>query len=105
MPHRGKIWTERDRYGNEVYLTWERWEDHILPGHPTMEGQLEKVRRTIQEGRRWQDPLNPNRYHYRLWDVDLPEDYNCIVVVVIVTPAQNERFVVTAYLDELPERG
>lgn len=105
MPRRGKIWTERDRYGNEVYLTWERWEEHILPGHPTMEGQLENVRRTIQEGRRWQDPLNSNRYHYRLWDVDLPEDYNCVVVVVIVRPAQKERFVVTAYLDELPERG
>jgi hypothetical protein len=25
----GKAWTARDRYGNEIYLTWERW-SHII---------------------------------------------------------------------------
>jgi hypothetical protein len=70
-----------------------------------MSGQYDRVRETIKSGRRQQDPINPNRYHYRLWYNDLPEDYNCVVAVVIVRPIEQERFVVTAYLDELPERG
>ena len=33
----GRRWTVRDRYGNEIYLTQERW-DHIIEptNHPEM---------------------------------------------------------------------
>jgi len=33
----GRRWTVRDRYGNEIYLTQERW-DHIIEStnHPEM---------------------------------------------------------------------
>jgi hypothetical protein len=102
-PPGGKVWTQRDRYGSEIYLTWERWE-HIVTGHPQMEGQLDRVQETLKAGRRQQDPINPHRYHYKRWYKDLPEDYNCVVVVVIVKPIEQERFVVTAYLDYLPRR-
>lgn len=36
MTESGKAWTVRDRYDNEVYLTWERWYNHILGFHPEM---------------------------------------------------------------------
>lgn len=44
----GRRWTVRDRSGNEVYLTEERWEHIIEPiNHPEMaayEQQLKAVR-------------------------------------------------------------
>jgi hypothetical protein len=31
----GKLWTQRDRFGNEIYLTRERWAHIIDPdNHP-----------------------------------------------------------------------
>lgn len=31
----GKAWTVLDRYDNEIYLTWERWEHIVEPdNHP-----------------------------------------------------------------------
>jgi hypothetical protein len=41
--HRGRAWTIRDRCGNEVYLTWERWE-HVIEFHPEMEPFFEDIR-------------------------------------------------------------
>jgi hypothetical protein len=33
----GKRWTVRDRYGNSIYLTNERWEHIVNPAnHPEM---------------------------------------------------------------------
>ena len=35
---RGKIWTQRDRFGNDIYLTYERWGHIINPdNHPDVE--------------------------------------------------------------------
>ncbi len=34
----GKLWTQRDRFGNEIYLTEERWAHIIdLDNHPEVE--------------------------------------------------------------------
>jgi hypothetical protein len=34
----GKIWTQRDRFGNDIYLTHERWSHIIDPdNHPELE--------------------------------------------------------------------
>lgn len=105
MTPSGKAWTVQDRYNDEVYLTWERWYDHILVYHPEMTPFFSELRQTVQTGRRWQDPLNPYRYRYVRWFDDLPSDeYNCIVAIVIVKPAQDDRFVVTAYQDYLIEK-
>ena len=32
----GKLWTQRDRHRNEIYLTRERWA-HIVENHPEVE--------------------------------------------------------------------
>jgi len=44
-------WTVRDRFGNEVYLTQERWE-HIVQAfsHPEMLAYEGRLKETIQSG-------------------------------------------------------
>jgi hypothetical protein len=100
MTQSGKAWTVRDRYGDEVYLTWERWYDHISLYHLEMTEFFDELYDTVRTGRRRQDPLKPHRYRYIRWfDNLVSEEYNCIVAIVIVKPATGERFVVTAYQD------
>ncbi|MBN1994150.1 MAG: hypothetical protein JW953_15740 [Anaerolineae bacterium] len=49
----GKLWTERDRFGNEIYLTRERWAQIIhSDNHPEVEPFLDYVAETIRLGRR-----------------------------------------------------
>jgi len=102
MPN-GKIWTQRDRYGNEIYLTPERWIHITDPeNHPEVGPYQIHVRETIWQGLRKQHPLIANAYkYYREFD-DLPND---IVVVVIFKSSvdatgrtHRENFIVTAYL-------
>lgn len=56
----GIRWSTNDRYGNDIYLTNERWQ-HIIDSinHPDMKNNEEQLRTTIRTGRRTQDPLNP----------------------------------------------
>jgi hypothetical protein len=59
MPN-GKLWTQHDRFGNDIYLTHERWRHIIDPdNHPEIEPYLDRVRETIRRGRRRQDPYDP----------------------------------------------
>jgi hypothetical protein len=105
MPN-GKIWTQRDRHGNEIYLTYERW-DHITDpeNHPELEPYQEHVRETIRNGRRQQHPLIANAYKYYHEFDDLPDGMNHVVAVVIFKRSTDtagrthrENFIVTAYL-------
>jgi len=61
----GKRWSVRDRYGNDIYLTHERWR-HIVEAtnHPEMSAHEEHLKATIRSGKRKQDPLNPQKYRY-----------------------------------------
>jgi hypothetical protein len=100
---RGRAWTTTDRYGNDIYLTWERWE-HIIEFHPEMEPFFEDIYLTVQRLRRRQDVLNPHKWFYVQWGIEGLEPWNnCIVVVVVYRP-ESERFVVTAYQDYIRER-
>lgn len=101
----GKIWTQRDRFGNDIYLTYERWGHIVHPdNHPEVEPYGDHLRKTIRLGRRKQDPFLPNAYkYYRRFD-DLPDSMNHLVVVVVfrrlieLTGATlDNNFVVTAY--------
>jgi len=56
-------WVTRDRYGNIIYFTEERWQ-HILEARPELEPLLDKFLETIRTGRRKQDALIPNEYYY-----------------------------------------
>lgn len=104
MGKKGKAWTVRDRYSNEVYLTWERWY-HILERHDEMEDYFDELRQTVETARRWQDPRDPDKYFYIKWFEGLMDWNNCIVAVVIVKPAREERFVVTAHQDYIIKKG
>ena len=105
----GKRWTIRDRNGNEIYLTQERWE-HITGdcNHPEMAGFEEHLQETIQSGNRTQDPLNPRKYRYTKAFEDLAEDNTYIVAIVLFRfsedragrPVPNNH-VVTAYQKEI----
>ncbi len=101
----GKLWTQRDRYGNEIYLSHERWE-HITEAanHPELVPYLSHIRETIRSGRRQQDALIPNAYKYYHEFHDLPKAMNHVVAVVIFKEVVDtlgkirpEKFIVTAY--------
>jgi len=100
---RGKAWIVTDRYGNEIYLTWERWA-HVLEFHPEMSPFFDEIRYTVQTARRRQDLRNPYKWFYVRWHLGGLEPWNnCIVVVVALRP-ESERFVVTSYQDYIRER-
>jgi len=101
----GKVWTQRDRFGNDIYLTYERWNHITAPdNHPEVEPYGDYVRETIRLGRRKQDPVLPNIYKYHRRFGDLPEGMNHLVAVVVFRWVANpdgamrqEKFIVTAY--------
>lgn len=105
----GRRWAVRDRYGNDVYLTYERWEHIVEPmNHPEMSGYEEHLKGTIRSGRRRQDPLNPQKYRYRKAFDDLPKDNTHIIAIVLFRsggrpkgkPVPNN-YIVTAYQKEI----
>ena len=52
-----------DRWGNEIYLTDERWA-HILETHDEMMNYRPQVLMTVRAGQRRQDPFDPTKYKY-----------------------------------------
>ena len=102
----GKMWTQRDRFGNDIYLTHERWQ-HIVDAdnHPELSPHFDQVRETIRRGRRRQDPYDPQGYKYYAAFPDLPDDNSHVVVCVRFRWASEpdgtvhvEKFVTTAYM-------
>lgn len=102
----GVLWVVNDRYGNEIYLTHERWHHITEPtNHPEMMGYMPELQSTIQRGLRRQDTLNPQKYQYRLGFDRLHDDNTHIIAVVLFRfreeaqgrPVPNN-YIVTAYL-------
>jgi hypothetical protein len=101
----GKLWSQQDRFGNEIYLTSERW-DHIIDAdnHPEVAPYFDYLAETIRRGRRRQDPYDPKSYRYYLHFPDLPDGNNHLVVYVRFRwrslpdeTLREEKFVTTAY--------
>ena len=93
----------RDRYGNEIYLTDERW-DHIVNRHPGMSNYRDHLLATLRTGRRKQDPFDPTKFKYYAPFDDLEPYYNHIVAVVKFSgqeiagrESHANNFVLTAY--------
>lgn len=83
MIDRGKRWVVKDRYGNEIYLTQERWGHIVDPlNHPEMETYEGMIQTTLKQGRRQQEPLNPRKYRYSHSFKDLPDEVNRVIVIV-----------------------
>jgi hypothetical protein len=105
----GRRWAIHDRYGNEIYLSQERWEHIIEPiNHPEMAAYEEHLKDTIRRGDRKQDVLNPRKYRYTRAFDDLAEDNTHIVALVIFRfrkssmsePVPNN-YILTAYQKEI----
>jgi len=100
-----KRWTVHDRWGNEIYLTDERWKHIIDPiNHPEMIAFEKHLKDTIRFGRRKQDSLNPQKYRYIKAFNDLVKRNTHIVAIVIFrfNIGNNDKFfhnnyIVTAY--------
>lgn len=75
-------WIIRDRDGRPVYMTEERWQ-HIMDRHPELINHLQDVLDTVRYGRRRQDPMNPESYHYYQLCESLPWDFIGIEVIVV----------------------
>jgi len=113
MAGSGKRWTVQDRYGNPIYLTQERWA-HIIAAnnHPEMEAYEARLKTTLEEGRRRQEPLNPRKYRYYHPFDDLPDDVNHIVAIVLFGFEIDEQgqtipnnFVATAFFKHIWLKG
>ena len=105
----GKRWTVHDRYGNDIYLTHERWL-HITESlnHPEMSDYEEQLKETVRLGDRRQDPLNPHKYRYTKEFDDLIEDNTHLVAIVLFRFSENiegvpvpNNYVVTAFQKEI----
>jgi len=104
-----KLWSQRDRFGNDIYLTRERWAHIIDPdNHPEIASYLDYLIETVRLGRRRQDPYDPNGYQYYRPFPDLPDDNTHLIVCVRfrwhTAPdglVQEEKFVTTAYFQSL----
>jgi hypothetical protein len=107
----GKLWTQRDRFGNDIYLTRERWAHIIDPdNHPEVEPFFAYLKETIRLGHRRQDPYDQNSYRYYRAFADLPDDQTHVVVCVRFRwttgsrgSMRPEKFVTTAYLQAFEE--
>ncbi|NUO82192.1 hypothetical protein HUU05_19140 [candidate division KSB1 bacterium] len=82
MPN-GKLWTHRDRFGNDIYLRDERWA-HIIDqeNHPEIESYFHLLSETVRLGRRRQDAYDPNGYQYYRAFPSLPDDNTHLIVCV-----------------------
>jgi len=105
----GTRWTVRDRHGNDIYLTHERWEHIVDPiNHPEMAECEEQLKETIQMGTRRQDLLNPRKYRYAKAFDDLAEDNTHIIAIVLFGFREDEtgqpvpnNYITTAYQKEI----
>jgi len=105
----GRRWVIRDRYGNDIYLTHERWEHITEPmNHPEMSGYEEHLKETIRSSRRKQNSLNPQKYRYVKPFDDLAEDNTHIIAIVMFRFSEGpggepipNNYIVTAYQKEI----
>ncbi len=97
----GRRWVERDRLGNEIYLTEERWEHIVNPAnHPEMFEYENEFRETIRFGNRKQEMLNPSKYRYSKAFENLTASNTHIVAIVVFRLSEDlspNNFIVTAY--------
>lgn len=104
----GQRWTVKDKNGNSIYLTNERWEHITEPiNHPEMADYEAELKETIRSGKRTQDPINPQKYRYSLTFDNLVADNTHMIALVLfrfreqdgeVTP---NNYIVTAYQKEI----
>ena len=101
----GIRWTVRDRDGNNIALTEERWR-HIISSvnHPEMAAHESDLKETVKSGVRQQDSLNPRKYRYSETFDNLPANNTHIVAIVLFAEtgrSEANDYVLTAYMKEV----
>ncbi len=86
-------WFVKDRWGNEIVSTDERWQ-HIIEGHWELTNLLNEVLETVQLGTRRQFADAPTKYRYARKFANLPHGHTHIFVIVRLA---SNKFVITAY--------
>lgn len=113
MSNSGKRWTVRDRDGNLIYLTDERWR-HITENenHPEMSDYEEHLKATLRKGKRQQEPLNPRKYRYVHFFNNLAEGFNHLVAIVLFGfninkqgEVEQNNYVTTAFLKHMKSKS
>lgn len=94
----------KDKNGNEIYITDERWE-HIYERHPEIKGYENLVIKTVQSGKRKQQDIDPDRFKYYAFYEGLPNGNTQIIVVIKFGQKEDEyrkerpnNFIITAYM-------
>ncbi|RJP22598.1 MAG: hypothetical protein C4527_21500 [Candidatus Omnitrophota bacterium] len=101
----GRRWEVRERYGNLIYLTYERWQHIIDPmNHPEMSEYEACLKETVRLGKRKQDSLDPRKFRYAMPFNRLYEFNTHIIAIVLFrfTESPNgvflpNNYIVTAY--------
>jgi len=88
----------KDRFGNVIYLTDERWE-HIIKKHSKLNGCRPEVLSTVRSGKRKQDQWFPDKFYYTKKIHALQGRIKEIEVVVIFRWKMNkpDNSILTAY--------
>jgi len=99
------LFTIPDQDGISITLTWERWENHILIGHPAMAKHLEAINLAISDPDYilQSDKRADTKLFYRLGVTE--GKYSNLYVVVVIRYTVSEGFVRTAYLTLKPIAG
>lgn len=94
----------KDKFGNQIYITDERWE-HIHKRHPETIGYEKQIIKTVRSGDRSQLPLEPDVFKYKKSFNNLTEPHTQIVVIVKFSHKINQNrkatknnFVITAFM-------
>lgn len=113
MSNDGKRWTVRDREGNLIYITQERWQ-HITDdeNHPELLDYEAELKFTLQKGKREQEPLNPRKYRYVHFFSSLSEGFNHLVAIVLFGfninkkgDTESNNYVTTAFVKHIKPKN
>lgn len=99
------LFTIPDKDGTPTTLTRERWESHILVGHPAMAKHLEAIKVAINDPDYilQSDKQADTNLFYRLGVTE--GKYSNLYMVVVIRYTASEGFVRTAYLVPKPIAG
>ena len=89
----------RDKKGNLIYLTDERWR-HIIEFHPEMLKYKKHIFTTIKTGKRKQDLVDQTIYTYYNEFNDLEKGFNYVIVIVkfgLTEFYESNNFILTAF--------
>lgn len=99
------LFTIPDKDGLPITLTRERWEDHILIGHPAMAKHLEAIKLAVSDPDYilQSDKRADTKLFYRLGVTE--GRHSNLYMVVVIRHTVSEGFVRTAYLALKPIAG